>query len=304
MKPTKVLLSLTTHDNDYQQAHAASADAMAHRLGVSLEIVYAEGDAVTQVQQILSAIQKRDHGIDVVVTEPVGTAMHNVAEVAVKMGIAWCVLNREADYISRLRHESSLPVFEVSVDQLEVGRIQAQQVSMLLPSGGTILYIAGPSAGSAARLRLEGMTSRKPANIQVKTVTGNWTEDGGHHAVTSWLKLSTSKSAGFGAVVSQNDAMAIGARRAFGEIRDPAERETWLGMPFLGCDGLPETGQQYVHGKLLVATIVTPPVAGIGLETFMHWRSEGKAIPERLLVNPISFPAAESLRPQSLAQKA
>jgi ribose transport system substrate-binding protein len=148
------------------------------------------------------------------------------------------------------------------------------------------------------------MTSRKPANIQVKTVTGNWTEDGGHHAVTSWLKLSTSKSAGFGAVVSQNDAMAIGARRAFGEIRDPAERETWLGMPFLGCDGLPETGQQYVHGKLLVATIVTPPVAGIGLETFMHWRSEGKAIPERLLVNPISFPATESLRPQSLAQKA
>src|SRR3954470_2488208 len=140
-KPAKVLLSLTTRDNDYQQAHATSAVAVAQRLGVLLEILYAENDAVTQVQQILSIIQQRDHGFDAVITEPVGTAMLNVAEVALKSQTAWCVLNREADYVSRLRAGTNVPVFEVSVDQVEEGRIQAQQVSKLLPNGGGVLYI-------------------------------------------------------------------------------------------------------------------------------------------------------------------
>src|SRR4051812_18351920 len=191
-KPAKVLLSLTTRDNDYQQAHATSALAVAQRMGVLLEIVYAENDAVTQVQQILSAIQRRDHGFDAVITEPVGTAMQNVAEVALNSGIGWCVLNREADYISRLRAGINIPVFEVSVDQVEVGRIQAQQISNLLPDGGGVLYITGPSAGSAAGFRTQSMLERKAANIQLKSISSNWTDEGGYRAVLSWLKLSTS----------------------------------------------------------------------------------------------------------------
>src|SRR3954447_8051230 len=277
--PTKVLLSLTTRENDYQQAHAATAEAVAQRLGITLEIIYAENDAVTQVQQILSAIQRRDHGFDAVITEPVGTAMFNVAEVAVKSRIAWCVLNREADYIPRLRPATDLPVFEVSVDQVEVGRIQAQQVAKLVPGGGNMLYITGPSAGSAAGFRSHGMNERKPANVQLRTISGNWTEDGGYRSVASWLKLSTSKNAGFSAVVSQNDAMAIGARRALGEHPDATEREAWMHVPFLGCDGLPGTGQQFVQRKLLTATIVMPAVAGIALDTYIQWRTQGKAIP-------------------------
>ena len=250
-KPARVLISLITRDNDYQRAHAAGAEAAAQQLGVSLEILYADNDAVTQVQQILTAIQQRDHGFEAIITEPVGTAMLNVAEVAVRSGMAWCLLNRDADYIQTLRQSVSVPVFEVSVDQLQVGHIHAEQIAALLPSGGTVLYIAGLSSGSTAKLRSQGMMMRKPSNIQLKSINSNWTEDGGYRAVQSWLKLSTSKSAGFGAVVSQNDAMAIGARRAFAEINDPQERDAWLNLPFLGCDGLPSTGQQYVSRELL-----------------------------------------------------
>lgn len=302
-KPTKVLLSLTTRENDYQQAHAASAELVAQRTGVALEIIYAENDAVTQVQQILSAIQRRDHGFDAVITEPVGTAMQNVAEVAMKSGIAWCVLNREADYIGRLRAGGNIPAFEVSVDQVEVGHIQAQQLAKLVPGGGNALYISGPSAGSAAGFRSHGMNERKPSNIQLRTISGNWTEDGGYRSVASWLKLSTSKSSGFSAVVSQNDAMAIGARRALGEHPDANEREAWMQLPFLGCDGLPATGQQFVQRKLLTATIIMPAVAGIGLETLMQFRTQGRPIPDRVLVNPTSFPDMEALRPHTLTQK-
>ncbi len=302
MTRPKVLLSLITQENDYQQAHAAAAEAVAGRLGVDLDIIYADNDAVTQVQQILTAIQRRDHGIECVITEPVGTAMLNVAEVTLKAKIGWCILNREADYISRLHAAADVPVYETSVNQLEVGEIQARQVAALLPSGGNVLYITGPSSGSTAKLRTQGMTMRKPDNIQLKTVIGNWTEDGGYRAVASWLKLSTSKSTGFGAIVSQNDAMAIGARRAFGEVANGGEREAWLRMPYLGCDGLPNTGQQYVHRKLLTSTIVTPAVAGIALEHFMQWRTTRKPVPERVLVSSMSFPVVESLRPAQAAR--
>ena len=300
-KPARVLISLITRDNDYQRAHAAGAEAVARQLGVSVEILYADNDAVSQVQQILTAIQQRDHGFEAIITEPVGTAMLNVAEVAVRSGIAWCLLNRDADYVPALRQKSSVPVFEVSVDQLQVGHIHAEQVAALLPDGGTVLYIAGPSSGSTAKLRSEGMLARKPPNIQLKTIVSNWTEEGGYNAIASWLKLSTSKSAGFGAIVSQNDAMAIGARRAFGEVNNIQERNAWTNLPFLGCDGLPGTGQQYVNRKLLKTTIVTPAVAGTALHTFIQWRNNGQRIPERLLVGSTSFPEIDTLRPRVTA---
>jgi ribose transport system substrate-binding protein len=299
-KPARVLISLITQDNDYQRAHAAGAEAVAQQLGVSLEILYADNDAVTQVQQILTAIQQRDHGFEAIITEPVGTAMLNVAEVAVRSGIAWCLLNRDADYIQTLRQSTSVPVFEVSVDQLQVGHIHSEQIAAMLPGGGTVLYIAGLSSGSTAKLRAEGMMMRKPSNIQVKTINSNWTEDGGYRAIQSWLKLSTSKCSGFAGVVSQNDAMAIGARRAFGEIRDTQERDAWLNLPFLGCDGLPSTGQQYVSRKLLKATVVTPALAGTALHEFMQWRNNGKKLPERLLVGSTSYPVVDALRPRAM----
>jgi ribose transport system substrate-binding protein len=302
-KPARVLISLITRDNDYQRAHAAGAEAVAQQLGVSLEILYADNDAVSQVQQILTAIQRRDHGFEAIITEPVGTAMLNVAEVAVRSGIAWCLLNRDADYIQTLRQSTSVPVFEVSVDQIEVGHIHAEQIGTLLPGGGTVLYITGLSSGSAARLRSEGMMMRKPSNIQLKTISSNWTEDGGYRAIQSWLKLSTSKSSSFGAIVSQNDAMAIGARRAFGEVSNIQERNAWMSLPFIGCDGLPGTGQEYVSRKLLKATVVTPAVAGTALHSFMQWRNNAQRIPERLLVGSTSFPVIEALRPRAIGMK-
>ena len=295
-KPAKVLLSLMTEENDYQRAQLASAEAVARSHGIVLEVLYAQNDAVTQVQQILTAIQRRDHGIECLIVAPVGTAMLNVAEVATNAGIAWCLLNREADYISRLRASTRAPVFEVSIDQLELGRLQAAQVATLLPSGGTVLYITGPVSGSSSALRSQGFQEKKPDNIRVKTITGSWTEESGYRAVTSLLKLSTTRAEGFSAVVSQNDAMAAGARRAFAEVRESGQQNAWLTMPFLGIDGLPSTGQQYVHRKQLTATIITPAVAGLALDAFVQWRNHGKLIPERMLVNSDSYPAIDKLR--------
>jgi len=173
--------------------------------------------------------------------------MEAVARAAVTAGIGWAVLNRDVDYIIELRRTAKVPVFCVSSDHLEVGRIQARQCAALLPKGGTALYLQGPSDSSVAKERLLGLEEGRPGNLNLIILKGQWTEESARRAVTSWLKLSTSKKMGIDMVVAQNDAMAIGVRKAFQEAAPEQEKERWLQRPFLGVDAVPETGQSWLR---------------------------------------------------------
>ncbi len=299
MKTLRVLVALLTNDNDYQIEQAHSATQMAAKLGVDVKIVYADNDAVNQSTQILKAIQAdAEERPDAVVFEPVGgTAFPQVARAAAAAGMGWVVMNRETNYITELRQSCKAPVFIVSSDHQETGRIQGRQYAALLPSGGTVLHIQGPSDSAAAKERLLGTMEVKPANIHFTTLRGQWTEESAQRTVRSWLKLSTSQRARVDLVGAQNDAMAIGARKVFHEILNEAEREHWLNVPFTGCDGLPKTGQSWVRSGLLAATIYTPPLAGQAIELLVGAYQHGKMPPERVLVAPTSIPALESLRP-------
>ncbi len=57
MKKLNFVVSLTTNDNDYQMEQAALAAEAARRLGVGLELMYAESDSILQSQQLLKIIQ-------------------------------------------------------------------------------------------------------------------------------------------------------------------------------------------------------------------------------------------------------
>jgi ribose transport system substrate-binding protein len=218
-----------------------------------------------------------------------------VARAAVSAGIGWVVLNRDANYISELRQSSKAPVFGVSSDHVEIGRIQRQQCTALLPTGGSVLYIQGPSENSAAKERTLGMQEAKRANIHLIMLKAQWTEDSAQRAVRSWLKLSTSQKASVDLVAAQDDSMAIGARKAFQEIPLELERDRWLSLPFLGCDGLPNTGQAWVRSGLLTATIFIPPNAGQAIEMLLEALQQGKTPPERVLTTAVSVPPLEAL---------
>jgi ribose transport system substrate-binding protein len=212
------------------------------------------------------------------------------------VGIGWAVLNRDASYIPELRRSSSAPVFAVSSDHLEIGRIQGRQIAALLPHGGSILCIQGPAENSAAKDRTTGMQETKPWNIHVTFLRGQWTEDSALRAVRSWLKLSTSQRAAIDLIVGQDDSMAIGARKALQEISNEFDRERWLKLPFIGCDGLPKTGQTWVRSGLLSATIFIPPNTGQAMEMLYQAIQQGKSQPERALTVPVSIPALEELK--------
>ncbi len=298
MRKLKFLVSLMTNENDYQLEQAHSAELAATKLGVEIEIIYAENDAITQSTQLLKVIQATKDRPDAIVFEPVGgTALPQVAQAAIKAGIGWAVLNRDATYIRELRQSSKVPIFGVSSDQVEVGRISGRQCAALLPRGGSILYIEGPSQSIVSREREVGMQETRPENIHVSVLRGQWTEESARKSVSSWLKLSTSQKATMDLVVAQNDAMAIGARKAFQEITNETERERWLALPFLGCDGVPKTGQSWVRSGLLTATIFTPPNTGPAIEMFVDALQNKKVQPERAFTVTTSIPPVESLRP-------
>jgi len=299
MRKRKFLISLMTEENDYQLEQAHAAELAAAKLGVNAEILYAGNDAITQSTQILRAIQAEpDERPDAIVFEPVGgTALPQVAQAAITNGIGWALLNRDAPYIHEFRKTSKTPIFGVSSDQVEVGRISGRQCAALLPGGGSILYIQGPSNSDVSRERESGMHQSKPGNIHVSVLKGQWTEESARKAVTSWLGLSTSRKMKMDLVLAQNDAMAIGARNAFQAIPNEIERERWLALPFLGCDGVPKTGQAWIRSGLLKATIVIPPNTGLAMEMLVETLERNKPQPARAFTEAVSIPPIESLRP-------
>jgi ribose transport system substrate-binding protein len=295
MKKLSFLVSLTNNDNDYQQEQAAAAQKAALRLGVDIEIIHANNDALAQSQQLLHYIQdasvKRP---DAILFEPAGgTAFPQVGRAAVTAGIGWVVLNHEASYLSDLRRAFKVPVFAISSDHQEIGKIQGKQFAALLPNGGSILYIEGPANSLAAKERTKGMNATKPVNIQVKSMRGNWTEESAHKTVSSWLRLRTSQESHIDLVGAQDDSMAVGARKAFSEITG-GDAKRWMKIPFTGCDGMPKTGQAWVRNGTLAATIFIRQNTDLAIEMLVE-AFKGAVVPERNITQPESVPSLADL---------
>jgi ABC-type sugar transport system substrate-binding protein len=291
MPKLKFLVSLITQENDYQQEQARAAQAAGQRAGVDIHIVYAENDRITQSTQILKQIQATvDHRPAAIIVEPVGaTALPHVAQAAVDAKIGWAVLTQDVAYLAKLRDVSSTPVFGVGSDQIEVGRIQGRQTVALLPQGvaGSVLYITGPSHSEAALQREIGMREIVPKEVHLTVLKGQWTEESAKKCVLAWLKLSTSQKTAISVVVAQNDAMAVGAKKAFDEISNLPDRERFGSIPRLGCDGAPNTGQAWLTSGLLTATVLTPPSAGKAVELMAEAIAK-RGVPLLRTLTPVS----------------
>jgi ribose transport system substrate-binding protein len=297
MKKLKFVVSLTTDDNDYQIEQSESAEQAARKMGVDVQIIHAQNDAINQSTQVLKAIQaQKELRPDAIIFEPVGgTALPQVAKAAVSAGIGWVILNRDATYIEELRKTSTAPLFSISSDHAEIGRIQGRQMAALLRGGGSVLYIQGPSENSAAKDRTAGMQETKPASVQVTMLKAQWTQESAQKSVRSWLKLTTSQRAAIDLICAQDDSMAMGARDAFKELTNEDERERWLKLPFTGCDGLPKTGQAWVLSGLLAATVFVPPNAGQAIEMLVDAIQNRKTPAERVVTAAVSIPALDAL---------
>ena len=301
MTKLSVLLSLVTDENDYQREQASAAQAAASQAGFDLRVIYAGGDAITQTKQLLAAVQApAGERPNAIVVEPAGTSMPHVAKAAALQNIGWIVVNRAADYAAELRAaRPGVPVAGIAIDNVEVGRLQGRQFAALLPGGGTVLYLEGPAI-DVSKQRHAGTLETLPPNIELQSARGRWTEESGAQALQIRLGLRGTKLPDL--VGSQNDDMAMGARKAVEALPAGPQRDQWLSVPYTGVDGVPATGLAWVQKQLLAATIITPPLAGLAIELLAKALLNGQSIPERTLVQPTSYPPVDQLRPVVIAR--
>jgi ABC-type sugar transport system substrate-binding protein len=289
--PVRLVVSLTTADQEYQALQGEDARETAARLGVDVLVLFADDNTVNQIQQLFRHVHaaegERPAALLVHTRAPDG--LQRVAKNAAQAGIGWLLLNRTAPYLEGIRREHpGLAIGAVTTDHLEVGRIHARQLARLSPAGPHVLYVQGPADALAAQLRLSGFEEAlRGRPYEIKAVNAEWTAASAEMAVKAWLRLRTSELFSPSVVVCQNDLMARGARRAL-----ESHRPEWARLPFLGCDGLPEGGRREVDEGRLAATVVIPSCAGPAVELAARWASGGGLPPLHTVLPPTAYPAA------------
>jgi len=289
MAKARVLVSLLTDQEEFQRLQATDATATAALQDLDVEVVFAENNGVVQIQQLFKAVHAppEQRPAAILVETVTGEGLERVARSAVKAGVGWILLNRRVPYLAELAQGARVPVSSVGTNQIEVGRIQGRQFRALLPKGGNLLYIQGPTDTSVARERLEGMRAAiEGSGIAVALATGMWTEASGAQAVASFLRLKTWQSAPPDVVGCQNDSMALGALKALRASGESALAR----VPVTGCDGLKDGGQRLVDVKQIVATVITRSNTGPALELLARHLKTGQPMATDVLLPAASYP--------------
>jgi ribose transport system substrate-binding protein len=295
MKRLRIVVSLP-NDNAYQHEQRAAAKSTAQRLGLDLQVIQAADDSTTQSQQLLKIIESSAEARpNAFLVEPLSaTGLRRVAEAAIAKGIAWVMSNSEVDYIKQLRKSPGVPVFTVTQGQREIGQLQGKQLAALLPQGGSVLYIEGPSMSSVAVQRREGLESTKPRNIRITTIRSNWNEESAYQSAATRLQLASSRAEKFDLVAGQTHELALGARKAFRTIDNQEQREKSFKLPFIGSGILGQV-KPLVDGGVLVAAVITSVTMELALKLLVRAIETQLQPAERSVVEALSYPDLEKM---------
>jgi ABC-type sugar transport system substrate-binding protein len=295
MKKLRIVVSLP-NDNAYQHEQGVVAKSVGERLGFEVQVIHANDDSITQSQQLLEIIQSRSEARpNALIVEPVtGAGLRRVAEATVAEGIAWVISNSDVDYVKQLRKNPQIPVFTVTQGQHEIGQLQGKQLAALLPQGGSVLCIQGPSMSSVAVKRREGMESAKPRNLKVTTLRSKWNEESACQSTGAWLQMATSRAENFDLVAGQTHELALGARRAFQNIDKQEQQKRWMGAPFLGI-GISSQVKPLVDEHILAAAVITSVTMELALRILARAIETHVQPPECSFVEASSYPDLERL---------
>ena len=101
----KIVASFLSREQEFQVLQSADARAAAARHGYEIEVLFAELNAVEQIQQLFRFIHLPvDQRPAAIVVETVtGEGLERVARNAAQAGIGWVLLNRKVAYLDELR---------------------------------------------------------------------------------------------------------------------------------------------------------------------------------------------------------
>lgn len=294
MKRPRFVISLPG-ENNYLREQEAVAKTTAQRLGIDLQVINAKSDPITQSQQVLELVQAQSGRPDAVIVEPVNNqGLPRVAEAAVAAGIGWVVSNARVDYLEPLRKGAKAPVFAVSQDHTEIGRMQGRQFLAILPNGGSVLYLRGPGTNFLAAQRADGLESVLGTSVHLKSLKIQWTAESAYSSVTSWLRLSTVRVADTHLIAAQNTDFILAARKAFEENASGADRAKWSNLPYCGVGVLSQT-KPLLDAGTLNAAIITSLTMDTAMDMLVRHMRSGSQPPAQTFVKAWSQPTLEEL---------
>jgi ABC-type sugar transport system substrate-binding protein len=287
------------NEGDFQELLWDSCQQAALRHGFSVRSFWSDNDSKKQLKQIEGCLNEpEDQRPTVVMVSPVREiALISTGHTAAGLGIGWILLQRWNNFMADLRREfSTLPIFSVMADQHDVGRIQGHQFKALLPRGGHLVYIRGQLGTSSAMRRSAGVQEvLQDSSIQLSAIDSDWTIDGGARAMHAWMQRAESRRWEGFVVGAQNDAMAMGARRALEESAQVRLGLAPESIGVCGCDGTPGYGQRLVREGKLTSTVIMPPGAGRAVDEIASMLGGGPRPPAQIVLDPVSFPESSAL---------
>lgn len=292
-----VLVSLLKEQQEFQRLQADDARAAAARVGLEARVVFSDNDPTRQIQQMSEAIAAPAGARPLAILAETASSVgfERVARSALEAGVGWILSGSgNPKYVEFLRKEfPDLSTAAVSIDNHQVGMVLGRMAVALLPAGGRVVVIEGPSANAATLQRRHGLEEGlRGSAIQVmKSLGADWTVAGATRATETWLKLAGKGVVRPDLLVAMNDESAVGALQAIRSIHPE-----WEAIPALGCDGLPEGGQKLTRTGTLAGTVVLPSGFGTAVEFAAAW-ARGKRGPALIPLDIHAFPPVEQLAP-------
>ncbi|SJM67391.1 sugar ABC transporter substrate-binding protein [Gulosibacter sp. 10] len=250
-----IALIMSHMSNSFVTTVASAAEAKGEELGYEVTVFDSEQDAATQVSQIEQAITQ---GYDGILVEPVSTdgvvpglIAANDAEVPIAT-------------IVQQASQQDLAAAYIGGNETEAGALQMEQAIEAIGGEGSIAVLYGPMGSDAQIARNNGYESVLAEYPDVEVVfdqSANWVTAEALNLVENWLSTGTE----FDAVVSQNDAMGVGAVQA---IENAGQGDS---IQVFGIDAT-EDGIASIEADGLDGTVSqdTPGIGELGVETMVQ----------------------------------
>ncbi|PSB16208.1 LacI family transcriptional regulator [filamentous cyanobacterium CCP2] len=161
----------------------------------------------------------------------------------------------------------------IGTDNVQAGRLAAEEMARLLPEGGDVALIGGVAGDATSQARLEGFQQGIPDNIRiVQTIAADWERQRALTAAGDILRARPDLAGFFVA----NDDMGLGVVRALADVGRQGE------VKVISVDGLQDAIRAVQEGTLS-ATVAQYPYAigAMGMEACQAAMA-GETLPENV----------------------
>src|SRR5512133_2925988 len=219
MSAIRIALFIHDRQNDYQILLQSDCEQTARRLDLHTSVASAEKSAENQLRQIRAALNEAEPNRPrAIIVSPVSEmVLLPVIHDAAKLGIGWVFLSRWNNAIHDLRRQyPKVPILAVLPDHFEVGRIQGQQLRLLINPGDELVFIQGPIGVYSTKRRRAGLERELADRLDIRRsfVNGDWSLAGGEPATARCLSTFSGTQIPPFINAAQNNSMDVGARRA------------------------------------------------------------------------------------------